>query len=184
MRALFVLGIVLRLIPHPANFVPIFVISQIFFINYSADSGKAIFFKYPIIRTSIVMLSLIVLSDILLHFLLGYSLNYGWMLANYLSYLMVFMLYRQNKMNLEPRYAYTIQAGVCAPLLYWFSSNAFVWLFSGDYSQDTLGLWYCFSMAIPFLVMSMLANMLCGVMFLSIESPLKTCLLSMRNVES
>ena len=77
---LFFMGVVSRLIPHVANFVPVFAIIA--------------WFLFELKKTSAVLITFLMLflSDVGLTLIKGYNLNGSWLLSNYICYAALFFI--------------------------------------------------------------------------------------------
>ena len=133
--------IIARLIPHAANFVPIFVLCALLIKHYKKSHAIILFF------------STLLISDILLYFLKGYDVFSSWMFINYLSYTLLFIIPKSKFDN-------ALSGAIMFPLVFWISSNFLVWLLFGYYQHTVTGLLSCFMLALPFLKTSILANSL------------------------
>ncbi len=132
-----IIATILRLIPHPVNFSPI--------------TAMALFSGVYIARRSLALgipLVVLLLSDLFLGF-------HDQMLAVYLPFALVTCL----GFIVAPRIRSTgattpIGVGllsISGSLLFFISSNFFVWLQSGMYPRNFAGLVTCFISALPFL---------------------------------
>ncbi len=142
---LFFMGVVSRLIPHVANFVPVFAIIA--------------WFLFELKKTSAVLITFLMLflSDVGLTLIKGYNLNGSWLLSNYICYAALFFIPIIKK---QSQYSELIYGGVVFPLSFWAISNFLVWYVTNAYSKNIWGLILCFELALPFLFYSILANSL------------------------
>jgi len=134
-----------RLIPHVANFVPIFTIVSLLLIQHGRLKALSIF------------IPTLFISDCLLWIIKGYSLNGNWLIINYLSYLLFFVLPLNN-------YKVLRHGGVMFPVVFWMVSNYLIWQLTPYYDNDFSGLVNCYWFALPFLGTSLLANSIFGLL--------------------
>lgn len=137
---LIALGLVLRLLPHPANFAPIAAIA-IF-------GGLYLPKRWAIILPLIAMF----VSDIFIGF-------YTWqiMVAVYGSFAIVGLiglLVRKNK-----KAATVIGGTILGSILFFLITNFAVWTFGTIYAHDFAGLVQCYAMAIPFFKNTLLGDL-------------------------
>src|SRR3989344_1146957 len=122
-------GIVFRLIPHEANFVPVGAISL--FAGIYAPK------KYAWLIVALVM----VVSDLIL----GFHSVIPWVYGSYLLIVLLGILVRK-KVNLGTILASSLFASV----IFFVVTNFGVWVSGGMYTRDLQGLVECFTLAIPF----------------------------------
>ncbi len=134
-----ILGVLMRLMPHPANFSPLIAISLF--------SGYYLPKKYALV----LPLGIMFLTDLFLGFyelpvmLAVYSCFFVSILAgNYLRK-------RINVINL-------ITTTLFLSLLFFITTNFVVWYFTPWYSHSLSGLALCFTYAIPFFRNSLMGN--------------------------
>jgi len=135
--ALFIFGLVTRLIPHLPNFTPILAISL--FAGAYFNKKYAIWFPIALYTISEVIIGgndvlLFTASGILLITLLGMRLRGRTSLKNNLFY------------------------GLIAPVIFFLVSNFGVWAV-GWYPPTLAGFIQCYLMAIPFLKVSIIASL-------------------------
>lgn len=138
---LLLIVIISRLIPHVANFVPVFVLCAWLISHYKKSHAIILFF------------GMLFVSDVLLYFLKGYGLLSSWVLINYLSYALLFMMPQSKFEN-------TLNGAIVYPIAFWFVSNLLVWFSLSYYQHSVTGLLACFMLALPFLKTSIFANSL------------------------
>ncbi|MFH1749842.1 MAG: DUF6580 family putative transport protein [bacterium] len=137
---LIIFGIVMRLLPHPANFAPILAIGLF--------AGTYLDRKYAFWLPLIIML----ISD----FFLGFY-NVWVMLAVYSSFILAVLIgvwIRKHK-SLGNVFA----GSIAGSLLFFFVTNFAVWLGTNLYPQTIDGLINCFILAIPFFRSSLASDL-------------------------
>jgi len=137
---LIILGFSARLLPHPANFVPIGAIALF--------SGIYLPKRFTIILPLIAML----VSDIFIGF-------YSWqiMLAVYLSFTLMTLIglwVRNNK-----KFSTVLGGTVLGSISFFLITNAAVWMFGTMYTHNFSGLLQSYTMAIPFFKNSLLGDL-------------------------
>ena len=121
-----------RLIPHPPNFTPIFAISVFAGIKFKDN-----LFSY------LVPVSAMLVSDAIIGFHSGMIIIY---LAIIFS---AFISKKLNSMN-------TSVLGSC--ISFYLISNFQVWIMSSNYPKSLTGILECYTLAIPFLGMTLLST--------------------------
>lgn len=143
--------LLLRIIPHIANCVPIFAILTFFSLNYKI-SKKAII---------LITLIAILISDLLLSVIHGYPIFGIYSLFTYSGFALVIILctkaFSRNVLLINT---------IVATVVYWLWTNFGVWLADGIYNLDSTGLFFCYTVALPFLKYSMLANVIGVILFM------------------
>ncbi len=140
--AFIVLGIIFRVIPHPANFSPIFAIA-LFGGTYFTDRRLAV----------IVPLAALFISDFFIGFYSPMMMVFVY-LGLFASSLLGFWLRKHNSaLNIAG-------ASLASAVIFFLLSNFGVWLtpFSG-YGKSVAGLWQCYVLAIPFFRYTLLSNL-------------------------
>ena len=137
---LIILGFGARLLPHAANFTPIFAIAM-FGALYLPK-------KYALI----VPLAAMLVSDIFIGF-------YSWqiMLAVYSSFAfmgIIGLLVRKNK-----KFHTVLGGTLLGSILFFLITNTAVWAFGTMYIHNFAGLMQSYTMAIPFFKNSLLGNL-------------------------
>lgn len=127
-----------RLIPHPPNFTPIIaaaVISPYLFKNIYLSLG--------------ILLSSMFLSDLII----GLYSNFIFI---YLSLFLVIIIQSKivKKITFKNLFIYSINASV----IFFVTSNFSVWMFSNLYEKSFNGLIYCYILAIPFFINTVLST--------------------------
>ncbi len=137
---LVVFGIVMRLLPHPANFAPILAIGLF--------AGTYLDRQYAFWLPLIIML----VSDLFLGF---YSI---WVMSAVYSSLVLSVLigtWIRKQKNVGNVFAGTIAGS----LLFFFVTNFAVWIGTSLYTHTIDGLLNCFILAIPFFRSSLASNL-------------------------
>ncbi|MBI5222731.1 MAG: hypothetical protein HY980_04550 [Candidatus Magasanikbacteria bacterium] len=137
---LIILGIMARMLPHPANFAPIGAVALFGGIYLSR--------RYAIVIPLIAML----ISDIFIGF-------YTWqiMASVYISFALaglIGLLVRKNK-----KLSTIIGGTVLGSILFFLITNFAVWAFGSMYAHNFTGLMQSFIMAIPFFRNSLLGDL-------------------------
>ncbi len=126
---LITLGAATRLLPHPANFVPLGAI--------------AIFSGLFLPRKLALWLPLVALfvSDLFIGF-------YMWevMLTVYVSFLLTTFV----ATKIQPKFAPTVGLTLAGSIFFFLTTNAAVWAFGTMYTHDFVGLIQSYTMALPF----------------------------------
>ncbi len=135
---LIALGAATRLLPHPANFVPLGAI--------------AIFSGLFLPRKLALWLPLVALfvSDLFIGF-------YMWevMLTVYVSFLLTTFV----ATKIQPKFAPTVGLTLAGSIFFFLTTNAAVWAFGTMYSPDFTGLIQSYTMALPFFRNSLLGDL-------------------------
>lgn len=151
------IGLLGRLIPHPANFTPI--------DNLCLFSGKKLNHGVAIST----MLICLILSDFILSLLHGYPMFGAWSLFTYSAYIVMILAgYRlKNKSSIKALFIYTVSAAFG----FWVWTNFGSWLFgfsSTIYPKNLMGLLSCYTVALPFLRNAILGNLVWMVIIFSL----------------
>ncbi|MBU1131078.1 hypothetical protein KJ840_03020 [Patescibacteria group bacterium] len=144
-------AIVVRLIPHPANFTPVAAIAL--FAGYYLPKKWAI----------ILPLAVMLISDLFIGF-------YEWklMLAVYgcLALAGIIGIIIRNRRNVVT----VITSTLLISLSFFLITNLAVWLFSPWYAHDWPGLVLCYTLAVPFFRNTLMGNLFfVGILFGSYE---------------
>ena len=143
------IGVSLRLLPHPPNFSPIAAIALFGGVYLS----RKIAFILPVIA--------MVLSDIFI----GYY-EPGLMVAVYGTFLLCVILGLWLKNHKK---WYTILGGsVLGAFLFFFITNFAVWVFTPWYAKDLSGVIQCYLMALPFFKNTLLGDLFFVTVFFSV----------------
>lgn len=155
---LIIIGILSRLIPHIPNVNPLISISLITGRNFSRFMALSILFFTMVI------------SDIGLALLFGYSIFGYWTLFTYTGFIAITFIGSKLKYSSKalPIYIFFSSFG------FWVWTNFGVWLTSGMYSRTLIGLANCYIAALPFLSNSLLGDMVWGIFILIILSLMKS----------
>ena len=143
--------ILLRVVPHIANAVPIFAL-------LTTISSKN---KFSKVRICLFTFFGVLLSDLALSLIHGYPLYGYYSIFTYTGYFLVIACSPSYKM----RSGAVGLASVVTTVLFWTWTNLGVWLVGDIYPLNLDGLYQCYLMALPFLYSSLLANVV-GAMIL------------------
>ena len=143
--ALIVVGVAFRLMPHPANFVPV---------------GAIALFGGAVLSTRLALwlpLAIMVLSDLFIGF-------HGTMLFTWGGFVLIgmFGMFLRNRSNAE-----RIPLGALGgALIFYVVANFGVWVEGKLYAHTLQGLVECYVAALPFLRASLMADLFfCAVLF-------------------
>lgn len=143
--------VLLRVIPHIANCVPIFALLTWFTGKYNISKKTA----------TLLTLAAILTSDLLLHVIYGYPIIGAYSLFTYSGFALVVALQLPQKL---------LANTIVATTVYWLWTNLGVWLVDGMYQINLEGLSLCYAMALPFLKYSLLANTVGAIIFTSLAA--------------
>lgn len=119
------LGVISRLVDHPANFTPIGAL----IIFYGAKKG--------FLNAGLLAISIMIISDVLL----GFSFASIFVYAGFISYALIAGLYKK-------RFG-IVSAPVISSIAFFVITNLGVWL-GPWYEHNVEGLIKCFTLAVPF----------------------------------
>ena len=141
---LIILGALMRLLPHPANFAPVAAI---------AIFGGAVLPRKLAIW---IPLSVMVASDAIIGFYNIMPIIWGCyvLIALASSYYMK-----------KPSFLKGIGITFSSSIFFFVVTNFAVWMFGGMYNHSLSGLAYCFTMALPFFRNTALSDMFYATMF-------------------
>lgn len=132
------MAVISRLLPHPADFTPMLVLSL--WLNK----------QFGALKTSIIILISLLLSDALLAYGQHYPLFGTWMLFTYSGFLLI---------ALGAKYLRCSFLQACLVSLYfWLWTNLGVWLTSGIYALTPQGVLQCYIAALPFLLNTIMGS--------------------------
>lgn len=134
------IGITLRLLPHPPNFAPIAAIALFGGVYFS----KKISLTIPILALMISDIFLGFYQPILMVFVYGSFL---------LSVVLGFWLKKHKKWHT------VLGSSLLAGLIFFLLTNFAVWVFTPWYAKSISGLVQCYLMALPFFRMTLLGNL-------------------------
>jgi len=154
--------LLLRIIPHIANCVPVFALLTI--ISSSGKLSKK--------TITILTLGTILVSDLLLSIMHGYPILGSYSLFTYSGFILVILL----SLTVTKNQALLLVNTIAVTAGYWLWTNFGVWLVDGVYSLDLNGLSLCYTMALPFLKYSAIANVLGILLFIWLQSGHLCCL--------
>jgi hypothetical protein len=129
-----------RLIPHPPNFTPIVAIAIM----------SSCFFRNIYLSFAVIIVSML-LADVFIGF-------YNNMFFVYLSLLLIaFIFFRiSTKVKLQNLFIF----GFLGSVIFFLISNFGVWVLSGMYEKNLNGLAYCYFLALPFFVNTVLSTII------------------------
>ena len=129
-----------RLIPHPPNFTPIVAIAIM----------SSCFFRNIYLSFAVIIVSML-LADVFIGF-------YNNMFFVYLSLLLIaFIFFRiSTKIKLQNLFIF----GFLGSVIFFLISNFGVWVLSGMYEKNLNGLAYCYFLALPFFVNTVLSTII------------------------
>lgn len=125
-----------RVVPHPADLTPTIVLSLLLAEIFNKKTAMIIFLLSQMI------------SDIFLSYIHHYPLLGSWTFFVYSGLMMNILCLRFNVVNV-----------MFATVLFWVWTNLGVFLFSGFYLHNGEGFIRCYSLALPFLVLSFLGTL-------------------------
>lgn len=138
------IGVLARLIPHPANFTPI--------TNLCMFSGS----KLPKYIALPAMLLLLAISDALLAHIYGYPIFSSWSIFTYSGFAAMVLI--STKLKANPSIKRLLTYLLSFSLGFWLWTNFGVWL-TGYYPHTFAGLISCYTLALPFLRNALLGNL-------------------------
>ena len=129
-----------RLIPHPPNFTPIVAVAIM----------SSCFFRNIYLSFAVIIVSML-LADVFIGF-------YNNMFFVYLSLLSItFIFFRiSTKIKLKNLFIF----GFFGSVIFFLISNFGVWILSGMYEKNLNGLAYCYFLALPFFVNTVLSTII------------------------
>lgn len=141
-----IIGVSLRLLPHPPNFTP---------IGALALFGGAYFSKKIAL---IIPITTMVISDLFM----GYY-EPKLMISVYISFIFCVVIgFGLNKKN---DWKLIFRNSILSALFFFFLTNFSVWLFTPWYTKDFIGLTQCYLLALPFFRNTLLSNLLYATIF-------------------
>lgn len=143
-------GVLGRLLPHPANVTPLTSIAL--FAGSRLTRGVAL----------TVVLVTTATTDILLAFLKGYPLIGGWTLFNYTGFIAIIGL--GSRLH-NRKWPMVVSYVVLSSLGFWVWTNFGTWLTSGIYPKTGSGLENCYIAALPFLRHALLGDLVWSGIF-------------------
>ena len=139
-----IVGVVGRLIPHPANFTPV--------TNLCLFSGSKLRKRYALP----LMFVLLALSDMLLAHFKGYPVFSSWTFFSYTGF--AAMILFSSTLSNNPSTKKLLGCVLSFTVLFWLWTNFGVWLM-GYYSHTLAGLGACYIAALPFLRNALVGNL-------------------------
>lgn len=143
--AAIIIAILSRLIPHPPNVNAMNSVVLLLGARLSA--------KMAIAATLLAM----IIADLLIANLFGYPVVGHWTWFTLTGYLAVSQLGKW--LSLQRKYQW-LNISMIGSLLFWLWTNFGTWLTSGMYPHSMLGLSACYTMALPFLCLAVLGDLL------------------------
>jgi hypothetical protein len=148
---LIIVGVAMRLLPHPANFAPISAIAMF--------GGTYLNKKYALL----IPLGALFLSDLYIGFY-----NIKLMLSVYGSFLIVGLMGLWLKKH--KKFRNVLAVSVASSVIFFLITNFAVWAFSSWYAKSWTGLMQCYTMALPFFRNTLFGDLFyVGVFFGSYE---------------
>jgi len=129
-----------RLIPHPPNFTPIVAVAIM----------SSCFFRNMYLSFAIIIISML-FADVFIGF-------YNNMFFVYLSLLLIAFIFFKisTKIKLQNLFIF----GFLGSVIFFLISNFGVWILSGMYEKNLNGLAYCYFLALPFFVNTVLSTII------------------------
>ncbi len=171
---LIIVGVLLRIIPHPPNVTPIAAIALL--------GGAYIGKKY---LAFLIPLAALFLSDVLLNNTInkvyftdspGFVLWSPYMAFTYAAFLLMVLIgivYLK-----KPSFFKNILGAVGASVLFFFVSNIGVWIMPGGYPETLGGLVTCLTAGLPFFRNTLVGNVVYVIVFFSAFSYIQKVYLS------
>ncbi|MCX6790971.1 MAG: hypothetical protein NTV62_02130 [Candidatus Gribaldobacteria bacterium] len=133
-------GILFRLVPHPANFAPIAALA----LFSGARLPKYLAFAVPLVA--------MLVSDIFLGF-------YEWPIALAVYGSFFFCIFLGSLLKKKPKWTFTVGYSLIGSLVFFITTNLAVWIFSHWYPKTLVGLGRCFFLALPFFKNTLLGDL-------------------------
>ena len=129
-----------RLVPHPPNFTPIVAVAIM----------SSYFFRNIYLSFAVIIVSML-LADVFIGF-------YNNMFFVYLSLLLITFIFCRisKKIKLQNLFIF----GFLGSVIFFLISNFGVWILSGMYEKNLSGLIYCYFLALPFFVNTVLSTII------------------------
>ena len=129
-----------RLVPHPPNFTPIVAVAIM----------SSYFFRNIYLSFAVIIVSML-LADVFIGF-------YNNMFFVYLSLLLIAFIFFKisTKIKLQNLFIFAFLGSV----MFFLISNFGVWILSGMYEKNLNGLAYCYFLALPFFVNTILSTII------------------------
>jgi len=141
-----VLGILGRILPHPANITP--MTSLALFGGTQLPRWKAFF----------ITLSTLIISDAIIGKMMGYPLTGTWALFTYTGFAAI--VWAGTSLRKNPSFFRTGIFTVSASSGFWIWTNLGVWIADGLYPRNVEGLMACYMAALPFLRNALVGDLL------------------------
>jgi len=149
--AILFIGVVSRLIPHPANMTPI--------VSLSLIAATQLRRWFALIAITVIIL----ISDFLIGKFFGYPFLSSWSIFTYTGFLAIVLVATFQK---QAGYSSLILGALVGTLGFWTWTNFGVWLVSGIYPHTSTGLGTCFFAALPFLRNSLAGSLVWMLIYL------------------
>ena len=142
-----------RLLPHPPNFSPILAIG-IFGAAHFTKKWHALFISIFAIWFSDLIINNYIYTTSL-QFVWFYK-GFQWQYGSYLSIILLNIYVFKNNISLSKTFGTAVGSGA----IFFLVSNFGVWIGSGMYSKNIIGLLACYTAGIPFLQNTIISNLL------------------------
>lgn len=143
---------IMRLIPHPANFTPLFALT-LFTARYSQNLFWAIVIPQGALLASNIFL--------------GFSKS---ALVTALFNLCISIGARHTLCKNQSRQLFWLTGSIFVPVLFFFVSNFFVWIDSSFFSKNIEGLISCYTYAIPFALAPITSTVVYSIFFFELPA--------------
>ena len=140
----FLMALTSRLLPHPPNMTAM--------NSFAILAGANLTNRFAIGMVSVTLL----LSDLLLSTIYGYSPFGSWTLFALTGY--IILVYAGSLLSGKSYNAMLIN--IAGSLFFWLWTNLGVWFCGRGYAFSVLGLIECYTLGLPFLVFSLLGDLL------------------------
>jgi len=142
-----------RLLPHPPNFSPILAIG-IFGAAHFTKKWHSLFISIFAIWFSDLIINNYIYATSL-EFVWFYK-GFQWQYGSYLSIILLNIYVFKNNISLAKTFGTAVGSGA----IFFLVSNFGVWIVSGMYSKNLIGLLACYTAGIPFLQNTIISNLL------------------------
>lgn len=137
-------GVMGRIIVHPANITPL--------TSMSLLAGCLLTRR----QSLLVIFATMLFSDIIIGLLFHYPFFGSWTFFTYTGFAVV--TFSGSRLSLDTKIIKAIWMVLFAASFYWLWTNFGVWLLSGIYPRTFSGLWACYIAALPFLRHALLGS--------------------------
>ena len=156
--AILSIGIIGRIIPHPANVTPLLALTL-----FAAK-------QFNLKTASLSLCIILIISDTMLSGLYHYPLFGSWTLFSYSGFMLILLFSSLNPNAVKNHLIITVLA---SSLGYWLWTNLGTFLFSGLYSHTISDFYTCYSVALPFLRNSLIGNLIWTIIVFKVRIPQK-----------